>query len=91
MHGRKNQPTHHDTGAATGLRREDENPRRRRTHAGEETVTELELSRCGLVALPPEIGQLTALVKLELPFNSLTALTMLNLSQNRLRALPPGD
>jgi internalin A len=61
--------------------------------------TRLTLSRLGLAALPPEIGQLTALTELylhdnqltELPpeIGKLTVLTTLRLTGNQLKALPP--
>ncbi len=59
----------------------------------------LNLSKLGLTALPPEIGQLTALTELRLYNNQLTALppelsqltalTALLLDSNQLTALPP--
>ncbi len=59
----------------------------------------LDLRGLGLVALPPEVGRLTALTRLNLSSNQLTALppevgrltalTRLNLGGNRLAALPP--
>jgi len=67
-------------------------------HAGTSTPR-LNLGNSHLTALPPEIGQLTALRELEvygeqltaLPpeIGQLTALTKLNLAKNRLTALPP--
>ena len=62
-------------------------------------VTSLSLSRSGLVALPPEIGRLTTLVRLDLSGNQLTALppeigqltslSELNLDGNKITVLPP--
>jgi internalin A len=67
--------------------------------AAKDGVTELDLSRKGLNALPPEIVQLTNLQSLALSFNSLTALPpeivqltnlqSLALRNNSLTALPP--
>ncbi len=61
--------------------------------------THLDLSSLGLTALPPEIGQLSALRALDLDGNGLTtlppeigqlsALTELSVSGNQLTALPP--
>ena len=65
----------------------------------ESAQTSLDLSGLGLITLPPEMGQLTALTALFLGDNrltvlppeigQLTALTTLDLSGNRLAALPP--
>ncbi len=61
--------------------------------------TKLDLSGLGLTALPPEMGQLTALTQLDLNGNQLTelppeigrptALKELSLNSNQLTALPP--
>jgi Leucine-rich repeat (LRR) protein len=60
-------------------------------------ITELDLSRVGLTILPPEIGNLTALKRLNLIYNQLTtlpetigltALENLNLQNNKLELLP---
>ncbi|HWB01391.1 MAG TPA: COR domain-containing protein [Verrucomicrobiales bacterium] len=70
----------------------------KRTRAGK-PETLMDLSGRGLVALPPEIGQLTALTQLHLYTNHLTALppeigqlkalTTLYLHNNRITAVPP--
>ena len=67
--------------------------------AANKRVTSLDLSRKGLRALPPQIGQLTNLTELYLSYNQLSALppqiaqltnlTQLDLSYNQLSALPP--
>src|SRR5947209_8580841 len=58
----------------------------------------LNLSELGLVRLPPEISELTALRKLDLSGNNLTSLrpiealpelTTLNLRENHLTQMPP--
>ena len=59
----------------------------------------LDLSKQGLAALPPEIGQLTSLTTLDLQSNQLTSLppeigeltslTSLGLQENQLTSLPP--
>lgn len=63
------------------------------------TGAKLDLSQLGLTAVPPEIGQLTALTRLELDVNQLTtlpseigrltALRELYLHNNQLTSLPP--
>jgi internalin A len=68
------------------------------SHRGRKKV--LDLSKLGLVKLPTEIGQLTALTQLDLTANQLsslppeigrlTALTRLDLMENQLSSLPPG-
>ena len=67
--------------------------------AAREDWSELDLSRKYLVAVPPEIGQLTQLTSLDLSSNELKALppeigrlkqlTYLNLRENKLKVLPP--
>lgn len=64
-----------------------------------EGETTLKLERIGLAELPPEIGQLTALMELQLNNNRLTSLppqigllnclTRLSLDRNELTSLPP--
>jgi len=73
--------------------------RRRIAQAARDGARELDLRRLGLTTLPPEIGQLTALQRLDLDINrlgalppdigQLTALRIFHIGNNRLRALPP--
>ena len=67
--------------------------------AREKNLTTLDLARCKLTSLPPEITALTGLTTLNLSNNqltslppeigALTSLTTLNLFDNQLRSLPP--
>lgn len=73
--------------------------RRRIAKARETGSLDLDLSKLGLTALPPEIGALTALQELALNDNQLTAvppeigslvaLKVLSLNDNQLTTLPP--